>query len=165
MHGDRQPAVARGFTLLELLVVLAIAGLLILTVPPLIAAALPGTELKSAARELTVSLRKARFAAVSRGIPVAVLFSADKVRYSSGEHKDYRLPRDTVLRIASLSDSDQRQQPVPVTAAEPFRLSFYPDGSSSGARILLSREQQSYALSVGWLMGRVYIDEGDSSAD
>ena len=54
----RRHHLGRGFTLLELLVVLALATLLIALVPPLISAALPGVELKSSARKVAASVRR-----------------------------------------------------------------------------------------------------------
>ncbi len=57
----------RGFTLVELLVVLAIAGLLLAVTPPLISAAMPGVELKAAARRTAGALRLAREVAIASG--------------------------------------------------------------------------------------------------
>ena len=53
-------ATQRGFTLLELIVVLAIAAIMMAVVPPVISSALPGAEIKSAARQLAAGLRFAR---------------------------------------------------------------------------------------------------------
>ena len=50
----------RGFTLLELLVVLLIVSLLVALVPPLFSGAVPGAKLKAAVRDLAVTLRLAR---------------------------------------------------------------------------------------------------------
>ena len=47
----------RGFTLLEILVVMVIAGLMIALVPPLFSGAVSGTKLKASARDLAVVLR------------------------------------------------------------------------------------------------------------
>jgi len=144
----------RGFTLLELLVVLAIAGLLMAAIPPLVSAVIPGTELKGATRQLAVSLRGARFSSISRGVPVEITFiSAAPARYVVGEQAEKLLPRGATLHIKTLDNE--------VAGDGPFRLRFYPDGSSSGAIIRLHREQHNYTVSVDWLMARIRISQGE----
>ena len=60
----------RGFTLVELLVVLAIAALAMSAVPPLFSAAMPGVEMKAAARRTVSSLRLARELAIRQGAEI-----------------------------------------------------------------------------------------------
>jgi len=153
---------ARGFTLLELLVVLAIAGLLVAAVPPMISAVIPGAEIKSASRELAVSLREAHFQAVSRGIAIDVTLTTKPAGYSIGDGPLQSLPRIAKLKVSSLPASATQTLENSPRSAEAFRLRFHPDGSSSGARILLSRGKHSYTVSVGWLMGRTTIRQGDA---
>ena len=163
MTGSGYVKNVRGFTLLELLVVLAIAGLLMAAVPPLISAVIPGAELKGATRGLAVSLREARFDAISRGVPVDVVFVADPAAYTIANEQARSLPRNAMLRVSNLSSSTAREPAYPVAMTEPFRLRFFPDGSSSGANILLSRGKHSYSISIGWLMSRITISRDDGS--
>lgn len=163
MTAGRQPRALRGFTLLELLVVLAIAGLLIAAVPPLISAVIPGAELKGAVRELAVSLKRARFDAVSRGVPVDVTFSRDAARYAIGDEPPQALPRNAELHVGPLPTSGDHARHFRATMADDYRLRFFPDGSSSGASIVFRRDAHRYAVTVGWLMGRVTIDQDDAS--
>ena len=155
---------ARGFTLLELLVVLAIAGLLMAAVPPMISAVIPGAEVKGATRELAVALKQARFEAISHGVPVDVTFSADPARYAIADKPAESLPRNTELRARSLPSSDVRKPGYRKPMTEPFQLRFFPDGSSSGARIELRRGKHGYALSVDYLMSTVTIRQGGVDA-
>jgi len=60
-----------GFTLLELMVVLAIAAIMMTVVPPLLSSALPGAQLKSAARQLAAGLRSGEFPTERFGAPLA----------------------------------------------------------------------------------------------
>jgi general secretion pathway protein H len=154
MTGRAEARLVRGFTLLELLVVLAIAGLLMAAVPPLISAVIPGTELKGATRQLAVSLRHARFSAISRGVPVEITFiGAEPARYVINDKEEQLLPRGATLRIRTHDNE--------VTGDDPFRLRFFPDGSSNGANILLRREQHNYTVSVDWLMGKIRISQDE----
>jgi type IV fimbrial biogenesis protein FimT len=81
-HGAASVAAApacdeRGFTATELLVALAIAGLLLSLAVPGFASLARSAGLSSAANELMVALHTARASAVLRGVPVAVCLTAD----------------------------------------------------------------------------------------
>jgi general secretion pathway protein H len=131
-----------GFTLLELLVVLAIAGLLASLVPSLMSAALPGTKLKIASRDLATVLRNSRSMAVSQG------------------HKVEIRARDDIDLEAFVA--------APHTGSFPsdrFRIRFHPDGSSSGAAITLRQGRLAYTVDVEWLMGNVALSRSLQYAD
>lgn len=155
----------RGFTLLELLVVLAIAGLLIAAVPPMVAAVIPGTELKTAARTLKIELRSARAEAIGSGHTVDVMFSTgDAAGYAIAGRSPQSLPQGISLRFESASVSNTSSAlPAPAgQAARPLR--FYPDGSSNGAVVSLRRGDNGYDLAIGWLLGDVTLSEASSRA-
>jgi len=155
----------RGFTLLELLVVLALAGLLLAAVPPMISAVMPGTELKTATRDLSLSLRQARVHAISRGTAVEVRFTDSPARYAVGNQPFMVLPDDTQMHIGYPASSNDGTATYAKLANEPYKLNFFPDGSSSGAMLLLSRGSNQYTLNVGWLMGRVTVQTEAIDAD
>ena len=157
MPGNPWIVTLRGFTLLELLVVLTIAGLLLTVVPPMVSAVLPGTEMRTASRELTLALRHARLDAVSNGTTVEVMFADNPARYAVGDKPFRLLPEDTELRIGYLASSSSNSASYRELADHPYRLRFSPDGSSSGATLLLTRDGSHHAVSVGWLMGRVTV--------
>jgi type IV fimbrial biogenesis protein FimT len=67
-----------GFTAMELLVTLAVAGMLMSLAVPGFAALSRSVGLSSAANELLTALYTARSSAVLRGLPVAVCLTADE---------------------------------------------------------------------------------------
>src|ERR1700744_2905115 len=64
----------RGFPLTELLVVLAILGLLLAAIPVLLRSALPGTRSLAAARILADDLRAVRGGAIASGHGTSIAF-------------------------------------------------------------------------------------------
>ena len=147
----------RGFTLLELLVVMLIVGLLVALVPPLFSGAVPGAKLKAAVRDLAVTLRLARNQSITRDVERQVHLNLESPAYAIGAQAPRALPAGVELQVA----------PVPgQSAVESKRhvVRFFSDGSSSGTLIKLSRGKRSYDLHVGWLTGRVTIIE-DADAD
>jgi len=155
-------ALSGGFTLLELLVVLALAGLLMSVVPSLLAAAMPGTELRVQSRELAASLRDSHNKAIATGRRLDVTINFEPPQYIVEQDKPHILPEG--ITIAATMDLElQPNHSAGHSGRIPedrFRIRFYPDGSSSGAIITLRRESLAYTLKVGWLLGRVSMAAG-----
>jgi general secretion pathway protein H len=123
-----------GFTLFELMVVLAIIGLalgLLGAQPPARSARL---ELDGAARSLAQSLQLARARAIAENRSVAV----------------------TIGSAAYMRDG-QAPQPFPprIKAVETGTIRFAPDGSASGGELTLRGDSGAVQVSVAWLTGRV----------
>lgn len=145
-------AMRRGFTLVELLVVLAIAGLLLAVTPPLITAALPGVELKAAARRTAGALRLTRETAIAEGRPAAFVLDIEQHRYrieGAGRARDGALPAGIDLKLVAAED-EMRGETVGA-------VRFFPDGTSTGGRVILSRGERGYQVGVNWLSGRILI--------
>lgn len=150
-----------GFTLLELLVVLAIAGLLTSLVPSFIAAVVPGAKLQADARELAVFLRTARNDAVNSGQAVDVVFEPALGSYARHGEPAQQVPEDVVLAI-KLNQEQFFARGPDVTRQERVAVRFYPDGTSAGSEVLLRRGNSAYVVEVDWLLGRVTVHPGNS---
>ncbi len=132
--------------------VLAIGGLLLAVTPPLITAALPGIELKAAARRTAGSLRLAREIAVAEGRDASWVLDIEQHRYRiQGDHRGGSLPGGLDLELVA---AEQEMQSEGVGA-----IRFYPDGSSTGGRVILKRGDAGYQVGVNWLTGRILIAE------
>lgn len=141
----------RGFTIVELLVVMAIAALLLTAVPPLISAALPGVELKAAARRTMASLRLARETAIRTGTDAALVVDVQERTLRVAAFNTVSLPRQVHLTLNAASREMLDEQRGAVR--------FFPDGSSTGGVIILARDTANggagYQVGVNWLTGRV----------
>lgn len=147
---------ARGFTLMELLVVLVIASLAISLVGPAFQRLLPGLTLEAESRKLAGLLRHARSQAILSGAPVAISQDAESggLRLSYRE-QPYVLPEHFSLALEAgpgASDSDMALG----MALGMAQILFYPRGDSSGGSLRLTLDDgRSEAVSVDWLSGRV----------
>jgi len=147
----RYPA---GFSLIELLVVLAIAALILAVAPPMLSNAMPGLQLKSTARQLASGLRYARDRAVAGRSEVnfTVDLEARTVTVTN---------REAVIGIPDSLEVSL------VTAASELvnetlgHIRFYPDGTSTGGRVTVSYKGNGYDVDVDWLTGRVSIDAAE----
>ena len=145
--GSRPVAIA-GFTLLELLVVLAIIGLVLAIVPPNLMKGSGAQALKADTRLVVSGLQYARTRAISLNVPVALVIDSQTKRLSiDGKQQIGNLSASTELSALNC-------QRVWQTGAE-TAIHFLPDGGSTGGEILLSYHETRYRLSVNWLTGAV----------
>ena len=164
--GNRQRSFIAGFTLLELLIVLAIAGLLVSLIPSLISAAIPGTKLKVASRDIAATLRDSRSKAVSAGKDIDVVISFDPPQYIVGGDQPHSFPDgvNVFVRNGTNVDSYAALHEQYWQSDDEFRIRFYPDGGSSGATITLKQDKLAYIVTVGWLLGGVSISRSAADA-
>lgn len=144
-----------GFTLLEMLVVMAIAGLVMLAAPRLGGSWAEGAKERAAVRELGSALSRARYMATATRSPVEVQFDlkAGEWRIQPGG-KGGRIPGSGV-RVLGIDGG------MPGDAAAPA-IRFYPDGGSSGGTVLLDLPGASRGqarIAADWLSGRIEVDD------
>jgi general secretion pathway protein H len=126
----------RGFTLLEMIVVLVILGLmagLVLARGPIHSTRL---DTQSTARDLAGTLRLARARAIAANRSVTVNIASGA--WQAEGTPTMSAPRD-------------------VTLAGTAKIQFAPDGSSSGGQIAVQGGDRRIGISVDWLTGRVHV--------
>lgn len=142
-----QPDRGAGFTLLELIVALAVAALLLATAPPMLSRAMETMEYRAAVRHLLAGLKGARHAAVDSGASVAFTVAPTAHRFGIGDQLTGELPPRLTLRLV-VADAE--------VGAEQGSIRFYPDGSATGGSIEILRPSGTgVRLRVDWLLGRI----------
>ena len=136
--------------MLELLVVLALATLLVAVVPPMIGAAFPGVELKASARRVASGLRLAREEAIRGGRDTRFILDLERRTFEvDGAYQTVALPDDLDLKL-EVAETEMLDE-------QKGAMRFYPDGSSTGGRIVLARDEHGYQVGVQWLTGRIRL--------
>jgi general secretion pathway protein H len=138
-----------GFTLIEVIVTLAILGFALVLVTGYKPPWSSGLGLKGAAAELASGLRLARSEAITRNRPVAFDLDLTGHRYRVGTGAERRLPANLSIELLTIA-GEQR-------AARVGDIRFNPDGSSTGGRIALADGQRRMAVGVDWLTGRISV--------
>jgi general secretion pathway protein H len=140
----------KGFTLLEIVCVLAIIGLLAALVLPAIPRQTSRARLEAYAVETAALLKADRNAAMRRGMPVATELSlAARTIRSRASGKFVRVPQDVGFDAVLAS--------ICAGHAAGTTIDFFPSGMSCGGTIVLSRLGTRFEIRVGWLTGGVEI--------
>jgi prepilin-type N-terminal cleavage/methylation domain-containing protein len=133
----------RGFTLLEILVVLTVIGLILALAVPAYSKLAPRLRLLAASHQLLANLRHAHSVAISRQQTVSVALVPAAATGTIGV--DERAP---AVSVAATTNS-----------GETTTVRFYADGSATPARISLSDGAQQTVLRIDALTGRVTRDD------
>ena len=140
-----------GFTLLELIVVLAIAALIAsITLPNL---KLPGfaTNAASAARQIASGLVSARQTAIFTNQESQLFLDMENKTFSVGNGSKVTL--DGIEKLTLLTTERD------VLSDTVGSIRFFPDGSAGGGEISIKDNTGATAtLKINWLTGRISLD-------
>lgn len=139
-----------GFTLIEVMAVIAILAVVIGVVIVRIPASRGTAELASLSHTIASELRNARADAMSAGSERTVVFdtSAHKV-LSEQRGRTIEIAPDITLH-ATAAASERR-------SGSQVAIRFFANGSSTGGALKLERGQKAHEVRINWLSGRVIV--------
>jgi general secretion pathway protein H len=137
-----------GFTLIELIIAISIAGLLMTLVlmrgPPRSA----GLEENGTASELAGALREARAEAIVRNKPVALTLDVPGRQWTIDGQPAHVVPKQFRLSVLTVQGA---------TRGDRAAIVFEPDGSSTGGQVEFNDGLRKFAVNVDWLTGNVRV--------
>ena len=142
-RSPRRDKAEGGFTLLELLVVVAVVALLVTVVVPWFAGALNRLQADEAADDIVAAMTEARDLAAGRHRTVKVMVDekAGTIEVEGGRYRS--LPAGVAL---SGPPSGYDGKGI---------ILFHPDGTSDGGQVVASRGDVAWAVSVELLTGQI----------
>lgn len=148
------PVPVSGFTLLEMLAVLALIGIAMAVTAFSLDGGLDRARLDASAREVTAALRHTRTRAMVDHKAQWFTLDLNQRSFASPGRDPQDFPAGTSLHVTSAAeDADHRGI---------ARIRFFPDGSSTGGNIELARKHREVRIDVDWLTGAVAIRDGGS---
>ena len=143
---------ARGFTLVEILAVVALIALAFAVVSVSVGGGLKGAKVKAASRDLVAALRYTRGQAIVKREAKTLSVDVEQRRYKAPDRNWVELPKDMTMKLFT-ARSELEEEGI-------GRIRFFPDGSSTGGHIDLLRDDAVWRIEVLWLTGEVSLREG-----
>ena len=147
----------KGFSLLELLVVLMLLGLTSLLVLPAMGRRLGQLEVRKSAVKLAAVARDLRSKAIHQGSMQRLILLPAENSYEIAKGHTVRLPSD--VRIASIAGG------IHGSRGEGRQFHFYPNGRMHGGEIEIAGNEgsTSYLTRFDPLSGRVMVRKGSAA--
>ncbi|WP_258052242.1 GspH/FimT family pseudopilin [Mesorhizobium sp. INR15] len=134
-----------GFTLVEMLVVLAIMAVVAAIAAPGIVQRYRSESLETSSNEIVSGFRMSRTLAIATARPQRIVIDASGRTIRFDDRHVLNLPEDVKLRVTTGRET--------MLDGHQAVLTFLPDGSSSGLEIDLQRAAQTARIEVNWLTG------------
>lgn len=136
------PASSRGFTLLEMLVVIVLMSIGIGLVGFGLAQGLHSTRERQVVVQMVQALRTTRSAAIISGQTREVKFDLRQRTFQAPGQRIGQWPAEMGVQLNTAANLDSA-------------FAFHPDGSSSGGNLVLFHGERNWRIDVGWLTGSV----------
>ncbi len=143
---------ARGFTLLEIILVIGIIALASVLAASAMGGGFKGMQLKAAAKQIASNLRYTRAEAIQTGTPQR--FEIDPGKHTWQAPKSHH--GDIPAKLGITFFGAREVQPATGVGA----IQFFPDGASTGGRIQLTSGTAVWNVDVTWLTGQVEVTHG-----
>jgi general secretion pathway protein H len=144
-HSDEE-----GFTLLEVVCVVAILAIIAALIPPILSPGTSRAKLQSYAVKTAALLKSDRNAALRRQVQVASDIDVKSRWIRSGASKRVvKFPDDVTVDFLFAVDCNRD--------ADRTTIRFFPSGMSCGGVIALSHLDYGYQIRVNWLTGGIEI--------
>ncbi len=137
-----------GFTLIEMLAVIVLLAIAV-TVTAVTLHGRSRGELDAAAQRVAAGLRNTRTHAMATRKPQWFEVNLREHTFAAPGRDPRGLPSDATIKVTSAAE-DAGQ---PGTA----RIRFFPDGSSSGGKVVLHERGREAMVAVDWLTGAVSV--------
>ena len=141
-----------GFTILEMIISLALIGMLIGISAQLVRGPGGRIEIESSMRGLCRSLRASHALSMARNNDIIFRIDYNKHSYVSDGIQERFLSKDIIMQAITSRYGAQSETLNTIT--------FFPDGSSSGGDIFLTLGNYKAKISVNWLTSEVLCSLG-----
>lgn len=145
---------SQGFTLIEMMIVIAISAIVLATLVPNFTPAIERAKLHASSRDIVSALRHCRGYAMIKGEDA--LFELNTIAHTyriSGRKKLYNIPDSIELGLFTTSTETLDEGTG--------RIRFFPDGSATGGRVTLIGKNQTLVVDINWLTGEIKLGDKD----
>ena len=138
-----------GFTLLEMVVVIAIVTMVLAAAPTIYARLVPSFQVRQFANDVAYHIRSSRERARAFG-------KTQSLRFNAGDKRllltDMHIEVPTQLDVVYVPEELWSQGGV-------NELRMFPNGGSSGGKIIISRNNLEITINIDWMSGSVEVEQ------
>lgn len=145
---------ASGFSLLEILLVVAILAIASLLSAAAMTGGFDGIQLRSSAREIAAQLRYTRTHAIATGQAQRFTLDPDAHTWTAPNQRDGDIPEKLAIVFTGAREVQPREGEGAIV--------FFPDGASTGGRVQLSIKRAAWNVDVAWLTGEVRLTRAEA---
>ncbi|WP_395374381.1 GspH/FimT family pseudopilin [Marinicella sp. W31] len=142
---------AKGFTLIEVLVVLVLLAVLAGVVAFNMTGSLKGSKIRAASRDLVAAMRYTRSQAMIKHKEQVVTFNLEDKSYQVPGKDKVVFPEEMEITLYT-ADSE-------VASESSGGIRFFSDGASTGGRVTLTVGERLWRINVAWLTGEIRMFE------
>ena len=142
---------ADGFTVLEMLVVLAILAMMSALALPAFRRVPDAVVLKTATGEILSALKSTRATAIARNTQTTFVFDKERRTFLPSGAPAVTLPPTVQMEMKTADFKE--------AGSGSRRILFFPDGSSTGGDMRLTIGSRSMAICISWLTGIARADD------
>jgi len=143
--------VSRGFTLIELVAVVALIGIALAVISLSFSKSMSSAQIRAASIDLVAALRYTRGQAIVKGHQAALDLNMENNTYQAPGRPLVKLPKDMHMTLLT-AETEQ-------TGASSGRIRFFADGASTGGHVSVFAGQREWRVNVSWLTGQVTREE------
>lgn len=143
------PSRVRGFTLLEVLLVVALIALAATLSAMVLTGGMDGMRLRSEAKDIAAQLRYTRARAIATGQPQRFAIDPRAHRWQAPDERRGDIAESLAVRFVGARQAQAR--------AGQGAILFFHDGGSTGGRITLAAKNAAWSVDVAWLTGEVRV--------
>jgi general secretion pathway protein H len=151
------PAATRagGFSLLEMLLVVALIAATGLLAAGMLTGGLDRLQLKSSAQEIASQLRYTRAHAIATGTPQRFTIDPAAHTWRAPNGRDGEVPERLGITFTGAREVQARE--------DEGAILFFGDGASTGGRVQLSFRTAAWNVDVAWLTGEVTLNRAEAT--
>ena len=153
--GAAVPFGTRGFSLLEVLLVVAIIAIASVLAAAAIRGSSPGIQLRAQAKEIAAQLRYTRAHAIATGQAQRFTIDPRAHAWTAPGDRDGDIPESMDVSFIGAREVQPR--------AGEGAIVFFPDGASTGGRVRLGIRGATWHVDVAWLTGEVRVARAEAS--
>lgn len=148
----RPPANDLGFSLIEMMVVLSIIAMIGAISLPYTKESGGRLRLYAVAQIILAMMEREKYLALTHNLPQDFSFDLKARQFKDSEGNVLvDLPNDVAATFKTAKDNDISSSTV---------IRFFPDGGSTGGKVILARGKSVVSLKLNWLTGAMIIEDG-----